>query len=206
MSIHFADRSRQDRPKRIMAIDMARGIALIAMASYHFTWDLEFFGYPRSRPDRLGGGKSMRAASPRPSCSWSASACFSRMAGRYAGAASGSVSPWSLGRRSRYRSSPNSPRPTASSSSASCTRSRWPACSGLLFLRLPALLTLVVAAIVIAAARLFQVRDLRPSGPVVGRPVRRHPALQRLCAAAAMVRRRASGHRGGESLPPPRAP
>ncbi|TPL56222.1 DUF1624 domain-containing protein [Mesorhizobium sp. B2-4-2] len=33
------------RTKRIVAIDMLRGIALIAMASYHFTWDLEFFGY-----------------------------------------------------------------------------------------------------------------------------------------------------------------
>lgn len=33
------------KPKRIIAIDIARGIALLAMASYHFTWDLEFFGY-----------------------------------------------------------------------------------------------------------------------------------------------------------------
>jgi uncharacterized membrane protein len=30
---------------RIVAIDIARGAALVAMASYHFTWDLEFFGY-----------------------------------------------------------------------------------------------------------------------------------------------------------------
>lgn len=30
---------------RIALIDMLRGIALLAMASYHFTWDLEFFGY-----------------------------------------------------------------------------------------------------------------------------------------------------------------
>jgi uncharacterized membrane protein len=35
----------QDPPKRIAIIDVARGIALIAMASYHFTWDLEYFGY-----------------------------------------------------------------------------------------------------------------------------------------------------------------
>ncbi|TIU92214.1 MAG: DUF1624 domain-containing protein, partial [Mesorhizobium sp.] len=34
----------QDRSKRIIAIDVARGVALLAMASYHFTWDLEFFG------------------------------------------------------------------------------------------------------------------------------------------------------------------
>ena len=30
---------------RIETIDLARGIALVAMAIYHFTWDLEFFGY-----------------------------------------------------------------------------------------------------------------------------------------------------------------
>lgn len=30
---------------RIGALDTLRGIALIAMASYHFTWDLEMFGY-----------------------------------------------------------------------------------------------------------------------------------------------------------------
>jgi uncharacterized membrane protein len=30
---------------RISAIDVLRGLALIAMATYHFTWDLEFFGY-----------------------------------------------------------------------------------------------------------------------------------------------------------------
>ncbi|HEX5933878.1 MAG TPA: heparan-alpha-glucosaminide N-acetyltransferase, partial [Pseudorhizobium sp.] len=30
---------------RITVIDTLRGVALLAMASYHFTWDLEFFGY-----------------------------------------------------------------------------------------------------------------------------------------------------------------
>ncbi|MFD1744303.1 DUF1624 domain-containing protein [Rhizobium helianthi] len=33
------------RTPRILLIDTLRGIALIAMASYHFTWDLQFFGY-----------------------------------------------------------------------------------------------------------------------------------------------------------------
>jgi uncharacterized membrane protein len=33
------------KQQRIAAIDLARGIALIAMATYHFSWDLEFFGY-----------------------------------------------------------------------------------------------------------------------------------------------------------------
>ncbi|MBW8445738.1 MAG: DUF1624 domain-containing protein [Arenimonas sp.] len=30
---------------RIEALDAARGLALIAMATYHLTWDFEFFGY-----------------------------------------------------------------------------------------------------------------------------------------------------------------
>ena len=30
---------------RIDGLDVARGVALIAMASYHFSWDLELFGY-----------------------------------------------------------------------------------------------------------------------------------------------------------------
>jgi uncharacterized membrane protein len=40
---------------RIAAIDMARGIALIAMAIYHFTWDLEFFGYVERGLTAVGG-------------------------------------------------------------------------------------------------------------------------------------------------------
>lgn len=33
---------------RIPLIDMARGFALIAMTTFHFSWDLEFFGYAAS--------------------------------------------------------------------------------------------------------------------------------------------------------------
>ena len=33
------------KPARLDAIDLARGIALVAMAIYHLSWDLEFFGY-----------------------------------------------------------------------------------------------------------------------------------------------------------------
>lgn len=33
------------RGKRLGALDTLRGVALLAMASYHFTWDLEMFGY-----------------------------------------------------------------------------------------------------------------------------------------------------------------
>ena len=33
------------RSRRIEVIDIVRGLALLAMASYHFIWDLEMFGY-----------------------------------------------------------------------------------------------------------------------------------------------------------------
>ena len=47
MSLQTTSNPVQDaaKPGRITAFDLLRGIALIAMASYHFTWDLEFFGY-----------------------------------------------------------------------------------------------------------------------------------------------------------------
>lgn len=40
--------------RRIGAIDVLRGIALIAMAIYHFSWDLEHFGY--LEPGTVGSG------------------------------------------------------------------------------------------------------------------------------------------------------
>lgn len=33
------------RHPRLVLLDIARGVALVAMAIYHFTWDLEYFGY-----------------------------------------------------------------------------------------------------------------------------------------------------------------
>ncbi|MEZ5811676.1 MAG: heparan-alpha-glucosaminide N-acetyltransferase [Rhizobiaceae bacterium] len=42
---------------RIDAIDLARAVALIAMAVYHFTWDLEFFGYVEPGLSQQGGWK-----------------------------------------------------------------------------------------------------------------------------------------------------
>lgn len=39
------DPETRQRFPRIAAIDIARGVALVAMAVYHFTWDLENFGY-----------------------------------------------------------------------------------------------------------------------------------------------------------------
>lgn len=47
----------QDRQRRIVSIDVARGVALLAMASYHFTWDLEFFGYTDPGLTAFGGWK-----------------------------------------------------------------------------------------------------------------------------------------------------
>lgn len=43
--------------RRIAAIDVARGLALIAMAIYHFGWDLEFFGYAPPGMTAVGGWK-----------------------------------------------------------------------------------------------------------------------------------------------------
>ena len=43
--------------RRIDALDLARGVALIAMAIYHFTWDLENFGYVQPGLTGHGGWK-----------------------------------------------------------------------------------------------------------------------------------------------------
>ena len=45
MSEIAEDTNKTAREPRIAAIDIARGLALVAMAVYHFAWDLEFFGY-----------------------------------------------------------------------------------------------------------------------------------------------------------------
>lgn len=45
------------RKSRLEAIDLARGAALIAMAIYHFAWDLEFFGYAPPGMTLEGGWK-----------------------------------------------------------------------------------------------------------------------------------------------------
>lgn len=43
--------------RRLARLDMARGLALVAMAIYHFTWDLEFFGYLDAGTASQGGWK-----------------------------------------------------------------------------------------------------------------------------------------------------
>lgn len=41
MTYKLADKSKQ----RLIALDTARGLALCAMMIFHFTWDLEYFGF-----------------------------------------------------------------------------------------------------------------------------------------------------------------
>ena len=48
-------RHRAAGKSRIEAIDIARGAALVAMAVYHFGWDLEFFGYLDAGTTITGG-------------------------------------------------------------------------------------------------------------------------------------------------------
>ncbi|MFC6489581.1 heparan-alpha-glucosaminide N-acetyltransferase [Nitratireductor sp. GCM10026969] len=47
--------SSQSEKRRIELIDVARGTALVAMAVYHFTWDLDFFGYIEPGTSVRGG-------------------------------------------------------------------------------------------------------------------------------------------------------
>jgi len=59
-SMTLDQKQQQDRApavSRIEAIDLARGAALVAMAIYHFTWDLEFFGYADPGLTAHGGWK-----------------------------------------------------------------------------------------------------------------------------------------------------
>lgn len=43
------------KAKRIALLDALRGLALVAMALYHFVWDLEFFGYVATGTAGTGG-------------------------------------------------------------------------------------------------------------------------------------------------------
>ncbi|MDK1492136.1 DUF1624 domain-containing protein [Sinorhizobium sp. 7-81] len=44
-----------DKRRRIALLDALRGLALVAMAIYHFVWDLEFFGYVAAGTAGTGG-------------------------------------------------------------------------------------------------------------------------------------------------------
>jgi len=56
MPIAAAEAGARPR-RRIDAIDIARGVALLAMAVYHFAWDLEFFGYAAPGMTAFGNWK-----------------------------------------------------------------------------------------------------------------------------------------------------
>ncbi|MGB8817924.1 MAG: heparan-alpha-glucosaminide N-acetyltransferase [Rhizobiaceae bacterium] len=45
MSLSLQPGESASRPHRIPLLDVTRGLALIAMTTFHFSWDLEFFGY-----------------------------------------------------------------------------------------------------------------------------------------------------------------
>jgi uncharacterized membrane protein len=45
MTLPATEAAPYAKPPRIGLVDTARGAALIAMATYHFSWDLEFMGY-----------------------------------------------------------------------------------------------------------------------------------------------------------------
>lgn len=45
MAISASENEASARVPRIGLLDTARGIALVAMATYHFSWDMEFMGY-----------------------------------------------------------------------------------------------------------------------------------------------------------------
>lgn len=51
----MTSRGSSSASRRIDAIDVARGLALVAMAIYHFAWDLEFFGYAEPGMTAVGG-------------------------------------------------------------------------------------------------------------------------------------------------------
>jgi uncharacterized membrane protein len=53
----FSDANSGKSGSRIPLLDVARGTALIAMAIYHFSWDLEFFGYLEPGLTSHGGWK-----------------------------------------------------------------------------------------------------------------------------------------------------
>ena len=192
------------RRRRIVAIDIARGAALLAMASYHFTWDLEFFGYapagltrirrlealcPLHRVDFLFlVGVSLVLAHAQ-GIRWNG---FWKRFAMVAGAAAARLS------LATYFATPG-----GFIFFGILHQIALASLLGLAFLRLPAVLTLVVAALVIAAPHYLRSPFFDHPSLVVGRPLGDPPALQRLRAAVSMVRRRAGGHGRSEVAPAP---
>lgn len=60
--IAATDAGERPRSKRIVWIDVARGTAIVAMAIYHFAWDLQHFGYITAPTVDVGGWKMFARA------------------------------------------------------------------------------------------------------------------------------------------------
>jgi hypothetical protein len=115
----------QPESGRIVALDLARTAALLGMAVFHFTWDLEFFGYIPRGTTLDGGWAVFARLVAAASSSSSASRSSSPTATASAGGASCAASRWWAARRSPSPSRPSSRCRRPSSSSASFTASRW---------------------------------------------------------------------------------
>jgi uncharacterized membrane protein len=141
--------SMQSQPApRIQTIDLARGAALLAMATYHFAWDLEFFGYVDPGMTAQGGWKLFARCIASSFLFLVGVSLVLAMAGiRWPGFLRRLVV---AGASLAISMLPISPC-RGFIFSASSTRLRSPAC-GLVFLRLPAAATLAAAAAVIAGA------------------------------------------------------
>ena len=106
---------------------------------YHFTWDLEFFGYRRAGLTAVGGWK-LYARCIASTFLFLAGVSLFLAHGRWrsAGTASGAASPWSPARPRQSRSSPISPCPSGFIFFGILHQIALASLLGLLFLRLPA--------------------------------------------------------------------
>jgi uncharacterized membrane protein len=141
---------------RIAIVDVARGVALLAMAVYHFAWDLEFFGYAEPGMTADGGWKMFARA---------IASSFLFLVGFSLVLAHGQGVRWP-GFRRRWLQ--------VAASAAAITAATWYAFPetfiffgilhqialasllGLAFLRMPAVVTVIVAAAVIALPWLWR--------------------------------------------------
>ena len=183
---------------RIDAIDIARGVALVAMAIYHFTWDLEFFGYVPPAMTAVGGWKLFARCI-------ASSFLFLVGVSLFLGHARGIRWKGFLRRLAMVAGAALAITlvtyiavPTGFIFFGILHQIALASVLGLAFLRLPAVVTLLAAAAVIAAPHYLRSAFLRRSLVVVDGPLREPAALQRLRAGIPVVRRCARRHRGGE--------
>ena len=185
--------------RRIPTIDIARGVALVAMAIYHFTWDMEFFGYAEAGLTSVGGWRLFARGI-------ASSFLFLVGVSLYLGHARGIRWPGFLRRLAMVAG--------AAIAISIATYIAIPggfiffgilhqialaSLLGLLFLRLPTIVTFLAAVAVIVAP--FYLRSAffdHPAWWWVGLSTDQSP-LERLRSAVSMVRRRAAGHRCSKS-------